>query len=36
MLCDDLEGFGAGGKLKREGIYVYSWLIYVAVQQKLT
>ena len=36
MLCDDLEGFGAGGKLKREGIYVYLWLIHVVVQQKLT
>ena len=24
-----------GGRLKREGIYVYLWLIHVGVQQKL-
>ena len=37
MLCDDLEGWGVGGgRLKREGIYIYLWLIYVDVQQKPT
>ena len=39
VLCVDLEGGmegGVGGKLKREGIYVYLRLIHVAVQQKLT
>ena len=36
MFCDDLVGWdGWGGRLKREGIYVYIWLIHV-VQQKLT
>ena len=35
VLCDDIEGW-VGGRLKREGIYVYIWLIHVAVQQKLT
>ena len=25
-----------GGRLKREGIYVYLWLIHAVVQQKLT
>ena len=38
MLCDDLEeegGEGAvGGRVKREEIYVYLWLIYVVVWQK--
>jgi len=30
--CDDLEGRvrGVGGKLKREGVYVYIWLIFTA------
>ena len=39
MLCDDLEsrdGGRVGGKLKREGMYVYTWLIHSGVQQKLT
>ena len=42
MLCDDLdgrdgvgEGGGNGGKVKREGLYVYLELIHVVVQQKL-
>ena len=37
MLCDDLEGWDGGveGRLKREGIYVSVWLIYVVVQQKI-
>ena len=30
MLCGDLNG----KELKEEGIYVYVWLIYFAVQQK--
>ena len=39
MLCDVLEewnGGGVGGSLKREGMYVYMWLIHFVVQQKLT
>ena len=40
MLCDHLEGWdgggGVGGKLKREGTYVYLWLICVVVWQKPT
>ena len=30
MLCGDLEGLdvGVGGRFKREGIYVYTWLIW--------
>ena len=37
MLCDDLEGWdGMGGvvgeRLKREGIYVYIWLIHFLVK----
>ena len=38
VLCDDLEGWhaGVGGRLKREGIYVYLQLIHSVVQQKLT
>ena len=35
VLCDDIEWW-VGGRLKREGIYVYIWLIHVAVQKKLT
>jgi len=36
VLCDDLKGWdggwwGEGGKLKREGIYVYIRLIHVVV-----
>ena len=39
VLCDNLEGWGrmeAGGRFKREGTYVYPWLIYVDVWQKTT
>ena len=37
MLCDDLEGWDeAGGNFKREGIYVYLWLIHVDIWQKPT
>ena len=36
MLCGDLEGCGRGGKLEREGIYVYLQLGHVVVQQKPT
>ena len=39
MLCGDLDGWDGGvmeGKSKREGIYVYTWLIRFFVQQKLT
>ena len=38
VLCDDLEGWNGrmGGRLKREGMYVYTWLIHDVVQQKLT
>jgi len=28
-------GGGVGGRLKREGLYVYLWLIHLVVQQKL-
>ena len=34
---DNLEGWDeVGGRIKREGTYVYLWLIHVAVWQKLT
>jgi len=38
VLCDDLDGWGevVGGRLRREGTYVYIWLIHFVVQQKLT
>ena len=39
VFCDDLEGWmvgGVGGRLQREGIYVYIELIHFVVQQKLT
>ena len=40
MFRDDLggwdEGLGIGGKLKREGIYVFLWLIHVVIWQKQT
>ena len=39
MLCGDPEGWDGGtvgGRSKREGIYVYIWLIHFVVQQKLT
>ena len=29
-------GWGVGGRFKREGTYVYLWLIYVVVWQKPT
>ena len=36
-LCDNLEGWdGVGGRFKREGTYVYLWLIHVDVWQKPT
>ena len=34
-LCDDPEGW-VGGRLKKEGIYVDTWLIHAAVQQTRT
>ena len=30
------NGEGAGGRFKREGIYVYLWLIHVEVSQERT
>ena len=39
MLCDNLKRWvvvGGGRDGKREGIYVYLWLIHVDVWQKLT
>ena len=42
MPCDNLEGWdgvgwgGPGGRLKREEMYLYLWLIHVVVQQKPT
>ena len=30
-LCINLEGREMGGRFKREGIYVYLWLIHVEV-----
>ena len=37
MLRDDLEGWdrGMGGKLEREGFYMYLQRIHIVVQQKL-
>ena len=37
MLQDNQEGkdgVGVGGRFKREGPYVYLWLIYIVVWQK--
>ena len=38
VFCDDLEvwgeGLGVGGRLKREDIYVFLWLIHVGIWQK--
>ena len=36
MLADNLEGSGweMEGRLKREGTYVYLWLIHVDIWQK--
>ena len=36
VLWNDLEGWDVGGRLKREGIYVYTQLIHFVIQQKLT
>ena len=39
MLCDDQEGWRGGvvgGRLQRDGMYVYVQLIHVVVCQKLT
>ena len=39
VLCDNLaewEGVGGGKEVKREGTYVYLWLIHVEVWQKPT
>ena len=37
MLCDNLEGWdGGGGRFKKEGTYVYLWLIQVVVWRKPT
>ena len=39
MLCDNIEGgmgWEVGGKFRREGTYVYLWLIHVDVCQKPT
>ena len=33
-LCINLEGREVGGSFKKEGIYVYLWLIHVEVWQK--
>ena len=36
VLCDNLEEWNTeevGGKLKREGIYVYLWLIHIVWQK---
>ena len=35
MLGGHLEGWGVEGRFKREGIYVYIWLIHFLVQHKL-
>ena len=37
MLCGNLEGWdglGGGRELRREGTYVYLWLIHVDVRQR--
>ena len=33
---DGVGGVGRGERLKRQGIYVYTWLAHGVVQQKLT
>ena len=33
---DNLEGWEVRGRFKREGMYVYLWLIHIDVWQKLT
>ena len=37
-LCDDIEGWDVkrGERLIRKGVYVYIWLIHIAVQKKPT
>ena len=34
MLCDSLEGWEVGGRFKREGPWVYLWLLHVDEWQK--
>ena len=37
VLCDKLEAgdrVGAGGRLRREGTYVYLWQIHADIRQK--
>lgn len=36
MLCDNLEGMGREGAVKREGMCVYLCLIHADIQQKPT
>ena len=36
MVCNNLEGWGVGGRFKRKGPYVYLWLIHIVVWQKPT
>ena len=37
MLCENLDGWdGMGGRFKREGTYVYLWLIQVDIWQRPT
>ena len=36
VLCDNLEGWEVGGRFKREGTYIYLWLIHVDGWQKPT
>ena len=36
MICDEVERWDRGGRLHREGTYVYVGLIHVVIKQKLT
>ena len=36
VLCNNLEGWGVGGRFKRKGTYVYLWLIHADGWQKPT
>ena len=36
MLCDNLEGWEMGGRLRREGTDAYLWLIHVDLWQRPT
>ena len=36
MLCDNLGGGQGGREFKKEGAYIYLWLIHVDVWQKPT